>query len=58
MKKGMLLVVHAMHVADREADFPSTESILLEENYRSTASILKASLAIVSQGEMHACQHA
>lgn len=31
-------------------DFPGTQQIFLEENYRSTASILKLSLAIVSQG--------
>jgi superfamily I DNA/RNA helicase len=31
-------------------DFPGTEQILLEENYRSTGAILKASLAIVAQG--------
>ncbi|KAF4597533.1 hypothetical protein EYR40_007995 [Pleurotus pulmonarius] len=37
------------NLAKMKKDFPSTESILLEENYRSTASILKASLAIVSQ---------
>lgn len=30
-------------------DFPDTEQVLLEENYRSTAAILKASLAIISQ---------
>lgn len=32
-------------------DFPTTEQILLEQNYRSTASILKASLAIVAEGK-------
>lgn len=32
------------------ADFPGTEQIFLEQNYRSTSSILKCSLAIVSQG--------
>lgn len=31
-------------------DFPLTEQILLEQNYRSTRSILSASLAIVAQG--------
>ncbi|KZP25249.1 UvrD-helicase-domain-containing protein [Athelia psychrophila] len=31
-------------------DFPMTEQILLEQNYRSTGSILSASLAIVAQG--------
>lgn len=31
-------------------DFPGTEQILLEQNYRSTGSILAASVAIVSQG--------
>ena len=33
-------------------DFVSTEQIFLEENYRSTASILNASLAIVAQGTL------
>lgn len=32
------------------ADFPTTEKVLLEQNYRSTQSILAVSLAIVSQG--------
>lgn len=31
-------------------DFPGVTQVYLEENYRSTGSILKASLAIVSQG--------
>ena len=31
-------------------DYPLTEQILLEQNYRSTRSILNASLAIVAQG--------
>ena len=31
-------------------DFPTTQRLLLEENYRSTGSILAASLAIVAQG--------
>ena len=31
-------------------DFPNTCQILLEQNYRSTAAILKASLAIVAEG--------
>ena len=37
-------------------DFPRTEQILLEQNYRSTASILGASMAIVAQG-MSALHH-
>ncbi|KAJ6583195.1 P-loop containing nucleoside triphosphate hydrolase protein [Mycena sp. CBHHK59/15] len=37
------------NLAKMRNDLPGTEQILLEENYRSTASILKASLAIVSQ---------
>ncbi|KAJ7283248.1 P-loop containing nucleoside triphosphate hydrolase protein [Mycena rebaudengoi] len=37
------------NLAKMRADFPRTEQIFLEENYRSTASILRASLAIVSQ---------
>ncbi|KAH9838601.1 P-loop containing nucleoside triphosphate hydrolase protein [Rhodofomes roseus] len=32
-----------------QRDFPNTQQILLEQNYRSTASILGASMAIVSQ---------
>ena len=31
-------------------DFPNTCQILLEQTYRSTAAILKASLAIVAEG--------
>jgi DNA helicase II / ATP-dependent DNA helicase PcrA len=34
-----------------KTDFPKTEQILLEDNYRSTGSILDLSLAIVGQGE-------
>jgi DNA helicase II / ATP-dependent DNA helicase PcrA len=35
-------------------DFSGTEEIFLEQNYRSTAAILKASLAIVAQGKLYA----
>ena len=31
-------------------DFPGTEEIFLEKNYRSTGSILRSSLAIVAEG--------
>ena len=31
-------------------DFPDTQQILLEQNYRSTGAILATSIAIVSQG--------
>ena len=31
-------------------DFPGTQEILLEENYRSTGAILRLSLAIISEG--------
>lgn len=34
----------------RHSDFPTTHQVLLEQNYRSTASILKACLKIVAQG--------
>ena len=34
-------------------DFPRTQQIFLEENYRSTGSILSACLAIVSQGPQY-----
>ncbi|KAK7061228.1 ATP-depentend DNA [Favolaschia claudopus] len=37
------------NLAKMRKDFPGTTQIFLEENYRSTGSILKASLAIVSQ---------
>ncbi|KAJ3820348.1 P-loop containing nucleoside triphosphate hydrolase protein [Lentinula raphanica] len=37
------------NLARMQKDFVSTEQIFLEENYRSTASILNASLAIVAQ---------
>ncbi|KAH8806837.1 P-loop containing nucleoside triphosphate hydrolase protein [Flagelloscypha sp. PMI_526] len=37
------------NLARMRKDFPSVQQIYLEENYRSTQSILKASLAIVSQ---------
>jgi superfamily I DNA/RNA helicase len=33
-------------------DLPNTEQIMLEQNYRSTGSILSVSLAIVSQGRL------
>lgn len=33
-------------------DFPGVEAIYLEENYRSTGSILDAAHAIVSQGQL------
>lgn len=32
-------------------DFPSTKQIYLEQNYRSTASILRCSLAIIAEGK-------
>lgn len=32
-------------------EYPDTEEVHLEQNYRSTGSILNASLAIVTQGE-------
>lgn len=35
-------------------DFLGTEEIFLEQNYRSTAAVLKASLAIVAQGKLYA----
>jgi DNA helicase-2/ATP-dependent DNA helicase PcrA len=31
-------------------DFPGTKQVVLDENYRSTGSILAASMAIVSEG--------
>ncbi|OBZ72374.1 ATP-dependent DNA helicase PcrA [Grifola frondosa] len=37
------------NLAHMQRDFPSTVQIFLEQNYRSTASILAASVAIVSQ---------
>ncbi|KAJ3866024.1 P-loop containing nucleoside triphosphate hydrolase protein [Lentinula novae-zelandiae] len=37
------------NLAGMRKDFSSTEQIFLEENYRSTASILRASLAIVAE---------
>ncbi|KAJ2914061.1 hypothetical protein MD484_g6352, partial [Candolleomyces efflorescens] len=39
------------NLAKMRRDFPDTTQIFLEENYRSTGSILEASLAIVSQDE-------
>lgn len=50
---GKQLVIPLQHSATDVymlLDFPNTTQIFLEENYRSTASILNASLAIVSQG--------
>lgn len=38
------------HNPSELSDYPKTEQIFLEENYRSTGSILNASLAIVAQG--------
>ncbi|KAJ7713348.1 P-loop containing nucleoside triphosphate hydrolase protein, partial [Mycena maculata] len=40
------------NLARMRKDFVGSKQILLEENYRSTASILKASLAIVSQDKL------
>ncbi|KIY44056.1 P-loop containing nucleoside triphosphate hydrolase protein [Fistulina hepatica ATCC 64428] len=37
------------NLARMRRDFPSTQQVLLEENYRSTGGILKASIAIVAQ---------
>lgn len=39
-----------LDIKPRGADFPDTHVINLEENYRSTGSIVTTSLAIVSQG--------
>ncbi|KAF8896349.1 P-loop containing nucleoside triphosphate hydrolase protein [Infundibulicybe gibba] len=39
------------NLANMREDFEGTEQIFLEENYRSTGSILKASLAIVTQDQ-------
>lgn len=36
----------------RHTDFPNTDAVHLEENYRSSGAILAASLAVVSQGEI------
>ncbi|KAH9939503.1 UvrD-helicase-domain-containing protein [Amylocystis lapponica] len=38
------------NLAKMQKDFPKTKQILLEQNYRSTAAILEASIAIVDQG--------
>jgi hypothetical protein len=43
------------NLARMRRDFPATEEILLEQNYRSTGSILAASLAIVEQGKSTTC---
>ncbi|KAH9945389.1 UvrD-helicase-domain-containing protein [Epithele typhae] len=37
------------NLAHMQRDFPSTQQILLEHNYRSTASILEISMAVISQ---------
>jgi len=37
------------------ADYPGTQQILLEQNYRSTGAILKASERIVAQGDLETC---
>ncbi|KAI0714341.1 P-loop containing nucleoside triphosphate hydrolase protein [Cerioporus squamosus] len=37
------------NLANMKRDFPTTQQIYLEQNYRSTASILAASMAIISQ---------
>lgn len=47
-----LLFYHLSEVenlARMKTDFPSTESVFLEENYRSTGAILKTALAVISQ---------
>ncbi len=41
-------------MSDFRADFPGTQAIYLEENYRSTGSILSAAHSVVSQGELSA----
>ena len=55
MRRGISLLsfiirIHSHHIVQ---DFPSTEQIFLEENYRSTSAILTVSHAIVSQGKAH-----
>lgn len=52
MTSGELDRLSTACLADRLlADFKGTTQILLEENYRSSSAILKASLAVVEQGE-------
>ena len=40
----------ALRGCANHTDFPSTDAVHLEENYRSTGAILAASLAVVQQG--------
>jgi len=48
---------HTHDGSTASTDFSGTEEIFLERNYRSTAAILKASLAIVDQGKFFARRH-
>ena len=46
MRSYVLVRTHSPH-----ADFPRTQQIYLEQNYRSTSSILAISHAIIAQGD-------
>lgn len=55
MRKGLPSFVNIVSIFTSFLDFPRTRQIFLEENYRSTGSILTACLAIVSQGIVQSC---
>lgn len=51
MREGNISVkIDKCVIADICLDFSNTHQIFLEQNYRSTAAILRASLAIVAEG--------
>jgi DNA helicase-2/ATP-dependent DNA helicase PcrA len=52
MLNGKITVICVGTSVDASTDFKPTHQVFLEENYRSTSSILAAALAVVQQGTL------